>query len=398
MSTAHEHESAARNQLLQEFSDLQIRLDAETSRAADLASSLSLYKRRADEYFSKLEQAEIAVLKASRAEQHAKTQARESEDTFSSIMAERKQMDSLVEDLQRQNQHYEEKVEDLATDLESAIQAKKRLQHELEDYRSQRAMDVEDKEASMEQTRRKYQNEFSTLTNELEIERENVIHARSENTRLRDELEELRSKWDDEVLNSSTWAKEKSRLEMTLQDLSTSREEAVNAHNEAQGKIVNLLSQVRNLRNTMDDVAAERDMLLKEKRGVEARLAEASDRLEDLARGDSPSMRNAAGMDRELLDLKSQLAQQEDVAAAAVGKMRRAEALTTEMQKDVVAERETNVTLHKEKAALEKVVKDLQGRVVELETKGFSSASQDVRFLNGRVKEVNKRLSADDTR
>ena len=391
VSTAHEHESAARNQLLQEFSDLQIRLDAETSRAADLASSLSLYKRRADEYFGKLEQAEIAVLKASRAEQHAKTQARESEDTFSSVMAERKQMDSLVEDLQRQNQHYEEKVEDLATDLESAIQAKKRLQHELEDYRSQRAMDVEDKEASMEQTRRKYQNEFSTLTNELEIERENVIHARSENTRLRDELEELRSKWDDEVLNSSTWAKEKSRLEMTLQDLSTSREEAVNAHNEAQGKIVNLLSQVRNLRNTMDDVAAERDMLLKEKRGVEARLAEASDRLEDLARGDSPSMRNAAGMDRELLDLKSQLAQQEDVAAAAVGKMRRAEALTTEMQKDVVAERETNVTLHKEKAALEKVVKDLQGRVVELETKGFSSASQDVRFLNGRVKEVSKR-------
>lgn len=99
-------------------------------------------------------------------------------------------------------------------------------------------------------------------------------------------------------------------------------------------------------------------------------------------------MRNAAGMDRELLDLKSQLAQQEDVAAAAVGKMRRAEALTTEMQKDVVAERDTNVTLHKEKAALEKTVKDLQGRVVELETKGFSSASQDVRFLNGRVKEV----------
>ena len=391
MSTAHEHESAARNQLLQEFSDLQIRLDAETSRAADLASSLSLYKRRADEYFSKLEQAEIAVLKASRAEQHAKSQARESEDTFSSVMAERKHMDSLVEDLQRQNQHYEEKVEDLATDLEAAIQAKKRLQHELEDYRSQRAMDIEDKEASMEQTRRKYQNEFLTLTNELEIERENVIHARSENTRLRDELEELRSKWDDEVLNSSTWAKEKSRLEMTLQDLSTSREEAVNAHNEAQGKIVNLLSQVRNLRNSMDDVAAERDMLLKEKRGVEARLAEASDRLEDLARGDSPSMRNAAGMDRELLDLKSQLARQEDVAAAAVGKMRRAEALTTEMQKDVVAERETNVTLHKEKAALEKVVKDLQGRVVELETKGFSSASQDVRFLNGRVKEVNRR-------
>lgn len=383
-----EHDASSRTQLLHDCSDLQIRLDAEASKTSDLASSLSMYKRRADEYFSKLEQAEIAVLKATRAELSAKNQVQESEETYASVMAQRKQMDSLVEDLQRQNQSYEERVEDLAADLDSAVQAKKRLQHELEDYRSQRAMDVEDKETSMEQTRRKYQNEFSTLTNELEIERENVIHARSENTRIRDELEELRSKWDDEVLNSSTWAKEKSRLEITLQDLSSSREEAVNAHNEAQSKIVSLLAQVRKLRTSTDDTAAERDLLQKEKRALETRLTEAGERLEDLARSESPSMRNAAGMDRALLDLKSKLAQQEDVAAAAVGKMRRAEALTTEMQKDVVAERDSNVNLHKEKAALEKSVKDLQGRVVDLETKSYTSGSQDVRFLNGRVQEV----------
>jgi len=388
LSIAGEHEAASRSQLLQEFSDLQIRLDAETSRLLDVTSSLNLYKGRADEYFSKLEQAEIAVLKASRAEQFAKAQAREAEETCAMIMSERKQMDALIEDLQRQNQHYEEKVEDMAADLDGALQAKKRLQHELEDYRSQRAMDIEDKETSMEQTRKKYQAELSTLTNELEIERENVIHVRSESTRMREELEELRSKWDDEVLNSSTWAKEKSRLEMTLQDLSSSREEAVNAHNEAQSKMVSLLSQVRNLRTSVDDIAAERDMLQKEKRGLEARLAEAGERLEDLAHGDSPSMRNAAGMDRQLLQLKSDLAQQEDVAAAAVGKMRRAEALATEMQKDVVAERESNAALHKDKAALEKSVKDLQLRLVDLETKGYSSASQDVRFLHKRIQEV----------
>ena len=396
VSDAHDHEATTKRQLLQDFSDQQIRLDAEMSRAGDLESSLNLYKRRADEYFSKLEQAEIAVLKATRAEQHAKTQAQESDETYATVMAERKQMDSLVEDLQRQNQSYEARVEDLAADLDNALQAKKRLQHELEDYRSQRAMDVEDKETSMEQTRRKYQNEFSNLTNELDIERENVLHARSETTRLRDELEELRSKWDDEVLNSSAWAKEKSRLELTLQDLSSSREEAVTAHNDAQSKIVSLLSQARNLRSSIDDVTADRDILQKEKRSLEARLAEAGDRLEDLARGESPSMRNAAGMDRELLDLKSQLAQQQDVAAAAVGKMRKADALSTETQKDIFAERETNATLHKDKAALEKALKDLQGRVVDLETKGFSSASHDVRFLNGRVQELEHQLETQE--
>lgn len=383
-----EQEAANHSQLLQEFSDLQIRLDTETSRSDDLMSSMNLYKARADEYFEKLEQAEIAVLKASRAEQFAKTQAKEVEETCATVMSERKQMDQLVEDLQRQTQQYEEKLEDMSTDLESALQSKKRLQNELEDYRSQRAMDIEDKENSMENTRKKYQAELASLSNELEYERQHVIHARDENARLRDELEDFRSKWDDEVLNSSAWAKEKSRLEVALQGLSDSRDEAVSAHNEAQGKVVELLGQVRSLRTSVDDVSAERDMLIKEKKGLEARMAEASSRLDDLAREGSPSKRSAASADRDLLALKSSLAQQEDIAAAAVGKMRRAEALAQEVQRDIANERETSVQLHREKAALEKSVKDLQLKCIDLETKGYSSGSQDVRFLHGRIQEV----------
>ena len=363
-------------------------IDAKRKAELDLKSSLELYKRRADEYFSKLEQAEILVLKASRAEQTAKAQAQESGETCAQIVTERKQLDALVEDLQRQNQNYEAKVEDLTADLNNAIQAKKRLQHELEDYRSHRAMDVEDKETLMEQTRKKYQEEFSALTNELQIERENFINVREENTRIRDELEELRSKCHNELLNSSAWAKEKSRLEVTLKDLSSSREEAVNAHNVGQAKITSLLSQVRSLRSSMDHVAAERDILQNEKRVLETRLTEAGERIEELMRGENPSKRNHAGMGNEVLDLKSRLAQQEDVAIAAVDKLRRAEALASDMQKEIAAERESNAILHKDKAALEKSVKDLHGRVVDLETKGYSSASQDVKFLNGRVQEV----------
>src|SRR5699024_6851549 len=110
-------------------------------------------------------------------------------------------------DLQRQNQSLEERIEDISTDLESVTQAKRRLQHELEDYRNQRAMDIEDKESSMEQTRKKYQAEFATLTKELDLAREEKLYKQSEIARLREELDELRSKWDDEVLNSSTWSK-----------------------------------------------------------------------------------------------------------------------------------------------------------------------------------------------
>lgn len=391
MALAREQEAASRNQLLQEFSDLQIRLDAETSKLTDVTASLNLYKSRADEYFSKLEQAEISVLKANRAEQFARTQAREAEETYAEVMAERKKMDQTVEDLQRQSQRLEEKLEDMSTDLEAATQAKKRLQHELEDYRNQRANDIEDTESSLEQTRKKYQAEFATLTKELDLAREEKLFKQAEITRLREELDDLRSKWDDEVLNSSTWSKEKARLESTLADISASREEAVNAHNEAQGKIVNLLSQVRSLRSSVDDITAERDALFREKRSIEARLEEAKAGLEDLAKSESPSLRNAASIDKEMLDLKSSLAQQEDIAAAAVEKMRRAEALTSEVQKDIVVERETSAQLQKDKATLEKTLNEVQVRLVDLETKGYSSASQDIKFLHKRIHEASRR-------
>ncbi|KAJ5609635.1 hypothetical protein N7528_010202 [Penicillium herquei] len=393
-----EQDAQSRNQLLQEFSDLQIRLDAETSRTADLESSLSLYKSRANEYFSKLEQAEIAVVKANRAEQFAKSQGREAEETYAQIISERKQMDDLVEDLQRQSQTLEARMEDQAAELQGALQAKQRLQNELEDYRNQRAIDLEDKETSMEQTRQKYQREFSTINGELEIERERLLHVRGENGRLREELEDLRNKWDNEVLNSSTWAKEKSRMELAVQDITNSRDEVSKAHKESQDRIVSLLSQARNLRTSVEDVTAERDLLLKDKKMLEGRLAEAGERLEDLAKGESPSMRNAASMDRELLELKSKLAQQEDVSSAAVGKMRRADALATEMQKELTAERETNTQLFKDKASLEKQLKEIQLRCVDLETKSYSSGSQDIRFLHKRIKELETHLEEQENK
>ena len=93
-------------------------------------------------------------------------------------------------------------------------------------------------------------------------------------------------------------------------------------------------------------------------------------------------------MDKEVLQLKADLAQHEDIASAAVDKMRRSEALAQEFQKDMANSRDENGQLHKDKACLEKTIKELQLRLVDLETKGFSSAGQDNKFLSSRVQEV----------
>jgi myosin protein heavy chain len=383
-----ERETANHSQLLQEFSDLQIRLDGETSKVEDLTASLEMYKARSHSYFTQLEQAEMAVLKATKAEEFAKSRTKETDEYCAQMMAERKTLDTTIEDLQRQTQKYEERIEDLSADLEGALQAKRRLQNELEDYRSQRATAIEDKETTLDQTRKKYQSELATLNAELEVEREHVIHEREENGRLHDEIEELRGKWDDEVLNSTSWSKEKKRLDVINQGLIASRDEAVAAHNDAQSRTVTLLSQNRELRDNVMRLETERDTATKERKNIEQRLAETLERMDELARGSSPSVRNAAATDREILELKANLAQQQDINEAALGKMRRSDSLAAEAQNELQTQREANVEILREKAALEKTIKDTQLKLVDLETKSYSTASQDVKFLHGRIQEV----------
>lgn len=101
----------------------------------DLKSRLKLCKRPVNKYFSKFEQAKILTVKAS-AEQTPKAQAQESGETCAQIVTEHKPLEASVEDLQRQNQNYKAKIEGLTVDLNDAIQAKERLQHELKEYRS----------------------------------------------------------------------------------------------------------------------------------------------------------------------------------------------------------------------------------------------------------------------
>jgi myosin heavy chain 9/10/11/14 len=198
----------------------------------------------------------------------------------------------------------------------------------------------------------------------------------------------MRSKWEDELLNSNTTSKEKSRLEIKLADMTAAREQAVSAHDDLQTRMVSLLSQNRILRETVESTHAERDQLQKDKKAIEQRLSDASKRLEELANGDPSPLAHAASTDREILSLKTSLAQQEDVAAAAIDKMRRSDALVSELQHDLSRQRETNVDLQKEKTSLDKTIRELQLNIMDMETKSYTTGSKDVKLLHNRIQEV----------
>ena len=72
----------------------------------------------------------------------------------------------------------------------------------------------------------------------------------------------------------------------------------------------------------------------------------------DLFNPDSHPERHPGVLEKKIVDLKAELAEKQDAAAIAIDKMRRAEMIATEAQKEIAAERQSIVQLHKDKVGL----------------------------------------------
>lgn len=389
------NEDSTYYELSRELAEMQMRFEIENQRSIDLSESVTLYKNRAEEYFNKLETAEINVIRASRSEAFIRTQLNDAEETISKMLGERKEMEEYFHSLQKQVQELEAKIEDSSIELLEANMSRQRIEQELEIYKGRRQKEIEDREYSLEQTRKKYQRELSGVSKELEIERENSIQIRNENKQLRETLEKLQLNWDTEVLNNSSWEREKTRLENSVQDLTKAYQEAIDAQQETQAQIISLFSQIRNMRISMDELEVEKNQLQKDKKSLELKIKKISSQLDAAEKNQGISDKTSSLKDVSLL--KATIAEKENMLNSALEKMKRAENLAHDVQKEIAIERDINVKLYEEKALLEKEKVSLQIKLVDMETKLYSSSDRGEDFLLKRIKELENELCERDS-
>jgi myosin heavy chain 9/10/11/14 len=147
----------------------------------------------------------------------------------------------------------------------------------------------------------------------------------------------------------------------------------------------------------LEEAEATRAELLHEKLQLENKLQNLNE--SDIVSYEPNPERHPGVLEKKIVDLKSELAERQDVAAAAIEKMRRAERIAAETQKEIAAERQSIVQLHKDKvtliitsadglALLEKSVNDLRMRLVDLETRSHKGGAGEGSFLAKRIQEV----------
>jgi hypothetical protein len=97
----------------------------------------------------------------------------------------------------------------------------------------------------------------------------------------------------------------------------------------------------------LEEAEALRAELLREKLQLENRLQNFNE--SDLFSHDKNPQRHPGVLEKKIVDLKSELAEKKDAAASAIEKMRRAEMIAAEAQREIATERQSIVQLHKDK-------------------------------------------------
>ena len=102
----------------------------------------------------------------------------------------------------------------------------------------------------------------------------------------------------------------------------------------------------------MEQAEGVRADLLREKMQLENRLQNLNE--SDLFSHDTNPDKHPGLLEKKIVDLKSELAEKQDAAAAVIEKMRRAEMIAADAQREIAAERQRIVQLHKEKVCSQK--------------------------------------------
>ncbi|KIK63916.1 hypothetical protein GYMLUDRAFT_423423 [Collybiopsis luxurians FD-317 M1] len=361
---------------------------------SDLRAATEAFKAKEKSYQERLENTEIARVKAARAEASVRQTLSEIEKIQANTVAKLKSNEETLRSAHQRIKELEKKLKDEGDESGDLVELNHRLAEELHDEKAQHQKDLEEHEFASDQTRKKYQAELAQLSEELQSQRDALSRLRERNRKIQSDYDELQLRLDDEVYSSGGWRKEKERLETKIADITRAYEASGAAQTEQQSQIVALHSQVRELRAVLDDVEADRALLQKARRALQTEL--------DGIRIDSVDMQRMSTdheyqrLVLETQDLKRSLDEEKDRATNAFDRMKKAEGFANECQIELGKVRVDNSELDRINANLENQIKELNVRIIDLETKAYTSSSRQAtlsRKTDSRIEEITSQLT-----
>ncbi|KXN88688.1 Myosin type-2 heavy chain 1 [Leucoagaricus sp. SymC.cos] len=389
----------ARRQLQKKLQDDELKSTTSAAAESEFKAAIGSYQQKEQGYLERLEATEIARATAARGEAYdiffiVRRQLETMEKALTDAKAEIKTVKEKFQAAEQKLRSMESKLEEEGREASDLAVIQKRLEEELEDERESHQKDLAERDFTIDQTRKKYQAELAQLSEELQSQRDSLSRLREENRKIRSDFDELQLRYDDEVYNSGGWKKEKERMDTKIQDITRAFEASTHAQTEQQAQIVALHQQVRELRGVLDDAEAERAMLQKARRALQAELE--TIKLDHVDTNKTMSDTEFQRLQLKKQDLERTLEEQGDRVAQALDRMKKAEAYATECFNELERVRKENAGLDRQNAQLEKQVKELNVRIVDLETRSYANSPRPAtisRRVDSRIEELTSQLN-----
>jgi len=168
---------------------------------------------------------------------------------------------------------------------------------------------------------------------------------REEVRKARSDYDDLQLLYDDEVYSGGAWKKERERLDTKISDITKAYESSTAAQTEQQSQIIALHSQVRELRSVLNDAEADRALLQKARRSLQAELE--TIKLDHVDTQKMSSDRELQTLQLEKQDLNRKLEEQKDRVEMASDRMKKAENHAQECQVELGKVRVENSEMDK---------------------------------------------------
>ncbi|KAI9018456.1 nonmuscle myosin heavy chain b [Hyaloraphidium curvatum] len=391
--SAKTEEITARRRVSSELRDALDKCTAEAARSKEHAENAEAQKAKAHELLVRLEHAEMDRTKAEKDASTARLQLKDLEESIEELANGRRVSEDKVRHLEEELQEARELLEERSAETTEARTDRDRSRLELRQLRERLQAELEERDAAMESVKKRLQNELHQTQADLEAERASCIAMRSARKQIENDLQALQAQLDAELRTSGAWRREKERLESKLDELNRNLFDSVKQQEDILALQAASGARIRDLQIAVDDAEAQKVILERSKRALEERLEEASEQLQEATRARQALERSVAALDSETSSLRAQLEEQIDRVAQSNEKVQHSEGLAQTLQIELSTERESAVEMEREKLALERQVKDLSARVIELENGVSSDATRGIARLQAQVEVLTGQLS-----
>ncbi|XP_026474112.1 unconventional myosin-XVIIIa isoform X3 [Ctenocephalides felis] len=296
-------------------------------------------------------------------------------------------------ELEHKTRDQEEELDDLAGQVQLLEQHKLRLEMMLENVRKEGRHEAQQRDEELEETRANAQKKVKALESQLEsehAERTLLLRERHElERRLAAAEEEARGDGRARAEQAQRAKRELKRTKALLRD--------AQAQLERQRQEAPARSQLRALRNQLEDAEAARAAACKARAQLDAEAREAQQALEEATRARTEAEQRLAQATRERAELRGQLDENEEELAEVMKKYRAAvQQLGTEQR--ALAEHASKLQDAERKAVmLQETVSELTARLEAAETLGDTHDALALKRMELRVKELESKLEMEQT-